>query len=293
MTDQHYDAIIVGSGAGGAATAFNLVRAGKRALVLERGDRLPRDGSTLAVKQVFKVGRFKNHDPWVDNHNRVFIPDEHYNVGGKTKWYGAALLRFSPDEFEADPAHQCLAWPFGYDELKPYYEQAEELLRINRFDNEPELQALIDKIAGGDSSWRAEPLPLGLKKEVLEDENEAKHFDGFASVCAYKSDAEWNLLTHIEDKPNFTLMPNKQVVGFLHAQGAPQRDHRRRLHRRQHLLRLDRDPGRRGHDLAAPPPGSPGADRIGADAAFRRHGRSQFQVPHQQRSARPVAVRAP
>jgi thioredoxin reductase len=32
MTDQHYDAIIVGSGAGGAATAFNLVRAGKRAL---------------------------------------------------------------------------------------------------------------------------------------------------------------------------------------------------------------------------------------------------------------------
>ena len=33
MTDQHYDAIIVGSGAGGTATAFNLVRAGKRALV--------------------------------------------------------------------------------------------------------------------------------------------------------------------------------------------------------------------------------------------------------------------
>jgi hypothetical protein len=204
------------------ATAFNLVRAGKRLLVLERGNRLPRDGSTLDVKQVFKGGRFKNHDLWVDNHNRVFIPDEHYNVGGKTKWYGAALLRFSPAEFEADPAHQCLAWPFGYDELKPYYDQAEELLRINHFDNEPELQALIDKIAGGNSGWRAEPLPLGLKKEVLEDENEAKHFDGFASACAYKSDAEWNLLTHIEGQPTFTLMPNKQVAGFLHSQGAPQ-----------------------------------------------------------------------
>jgi hypothetical protein len=160
------------------ATAFNLVRAGKRLLVLERGNRLPRDGSTLDVKQVFKGGRFKNHDLWVDNHNRVFIPDEHYNVGGKTKWYGAALLRFSPAEFEADPAHQCLAWPFGYDELKPYYDQAEELLR--------------------------------------------KHFDGFASACAYKSDAEWNLLTHIEGQPTFTLMPNKQVAGFLHSQGAPQ-----------------------------------------------------------------------
>jgi len=150
-----------------------------------------------------KVGQFKNHDFWVDNHNRIFIPDEHYNVGGKTKWYGAALLRFSPDEFEADPAHQCLAWPFGYDELKPYYDQAEELLRINRFDNEPELQALIDRIAGGHSGWRAEPLPLGLKREVLQDENEA------------------NLLAHIEDQPNCTLMTNKQVAGLLHAEGAP------------------------------------------------------------------------
>ena len=203
MTEQHYDAIIVGSGAGGAATAFNLVRAGKRALVLERGDRLPRDGSTLDVKQVLKVGQFKNHDFWVDNHNRIFIPDEHYNVGGKTKWYGAALLRFSPDEFEADTAHQCLAWPFGYDELKPYYDQAEELLRINRFDNEPELQTLIDRIAGGHSGWRAEPLPLGLKREVLQDENEA------------------NLLAHIEDQPNCALMTNKQVAGLLHAEGAP------------------------------------------------------------------------
>ncbi|MEO1090479.1 MAG: GMC family oxidoreductase [Pseudomonadota bacterium] len=216
-----YDVIIVGSGAGGSAAAYRLVKAGKRVLVLEKGGYLPRDGSTLDVKTVFKTGRFKNQEHWVDKDNKEFIPGEFYNVGGKTKWYGAALLRFSAHEFAADPTHQCLAWPFGVDELAPYYDEAEALLHVNHFDNEPELQALIDRIVADEPAWRPEPLPLGLKKEVLDDPVEVKHFDGFASACGYKSDAEWNLLDLISDDPNFALLTEKTVVGFLHADGAP------------------------------------------------------------------------
>ncbi len=77
-------------------------------MLLEKGGELPRDGSTLRVKEVFKEDLFKNHELWVDGYNKQFIPGEYYNVGGKTKWYGAALLRFSPHEFDADEAHQCL-----------------------------------------------------------------------------------------------------------------------------------------------------------------------------------------
>jgi choline dehydrogenase-like flavoprotein len=218
---QDHDVIIVGSGAGGSAAGYRLIKAGKRVLILEKGGFLPRDGSTLDVKTVFKSGRFKNQEPWVDGHNKPFVPGEFYNVGGKTKWYGAALLRFSPHEFEADAGHQCLAWPFGYEELAPYYDEAEALLHVNHFDNEPELQALIDKIVEHDPAWRPEPLPLGLKKEILNDPEEAKHFDGFASACGYKSDAEWNLLDLIRDDPNFTLLTETTVTGFLHADGAP------------------------------------------------------------------------
>jgi choline dehydrogenase-like flavoprotein len=47
------------------------------------------------------------------------------NLGGKTKWYGAALLRFGRDEFAADPAYQYRGWPFPYEELKPYYDETE------------------------------------------------------------------------------------------------------------------------------------------------------------------------
>ena len=37
MTTETYDAIIIGSGAGGASVAYNMVQAGKRVLVLEKG----------------------------------------------------------------------------------------------------------------------------------------------------------------------------------------------------------------------------------------------------------------
>ncbi len=220
MTDQ-YDAIVIGSGAGGAAVAYAMVQAGRRVLMLEKGGSLPRDGSTIDTKAVFQQGAFKNTVPWVDGQNRRFIPGEYYNVGGKTKWYGAALLRFSPHEFAADEAHQCLAWPFGYETLAPYYDRAEALLHIDRFDNEPQLQALLDKISAADPTWRAEPLPLGLRRAILDDPEEAKHFDGYASVSGYKSDAEWCLLKHIEEAPTFTLLTGKPVSALLPAGDDP------------------------------------------------------------------------
>jgi choline dehydrogenase-like flavoprotein len=218
-----FDAIIVGSGAGGAAAAYALVGRGLKVLVLEKGGTLPRDGSTLSTREVFRNGRFKNKEPWLDGKGRRFTPSEFHNVGGKTKWYGAALLRFAPHEFAADPAHQCLAWPFGHDELAPYYDEAERLLHVNRFENEPELQRLVDRICRQDPSWRSEALPLGLKREILEDEEEAKHFDGFASVAGLTADAERNLIERIAGRPNFALLTKKEVVALLHPPGEPAR----------------------------------------------------------------------
>ena len=116
---ENWDVVVIGSGAGGAAAAYKLVKAGKRVLMIEKGHRLPLDASTLSTAIVFKEGRFSNKTEWQDGHGRPFTPTgEHYNLGGKTKWYGAALLRFTAHEFNADPAFQCLAWPFGLAELE-------------------------------------------------------------------------------------------------------------------------------------------------------------------------------
>lgn len=216
MSTQEYDVIIVGSGAGGSAVAYRLTQAGKRVLMLEKGSHLPRDGSTLDVKTVFREGRFKNKTEWSDAQGKTFVPDEFYNVGGKTKWYGAALLRMAPHEFDADPEFQCRDWPIAYSDLEPYYKEAERLLHVNHFEHEPGLTQLIDKICDADEGWEPQALPLGLKKEILDNPKEAKHFDGFASVCGYKADAELNLLNPISATENFTLVTDSEVVR-LHA----------------------------------------------------------------------------
>jgi len=236
MHEPQWDALIIGSGAGGCAAAYSLVRAGKKVLMLEKGEYLPTDGSTLDVDKVFSEGRFKNKQAWLDGQGHRFVPVEYYNVGGKTKWYGAALLRFAPHEFEADADFSCLSWPIPYTTLEPWYEKAEELLHIRHFDFEPDLQALIDRKFSTGSGWRTEHLPLGLNKSILEHPNEARHFDGFASVTGDKSEAESSILRQIKNAPNFTLLTGKTVSSLIsdssdpaHITGVRCSDHSRYL----------------------------------------------------------------
>src|SRR5581483_1041100 len=157
MNPQQYDAIVVGSGAGGAASAYRLVKGGLKVILLEKGDYLPVDGSTLNVQRVVHEGRFLSREPWMDGRGRSIFPEEHFNVGGKTKWYGAALLRFGEHEFKADPDHQCAGWPVSLADMDLYYLEAERLLGVRFFDTEPDLAGILRKVSG---DWQVEPIPL-------------------------------------------------------------------------------------------------------------------------------------
>lgn len=222
MSDD-YDTIIVGSGAGGAAAAYRLANSGQRVLLLEKGDSLPVDGSTLDVDTVFRQGRFSNHEVWHDGRGNDVVPGEYFNLGGKTKWYGAALLRFGSDEFGADSTRGYLPWPFSYDTLAPYYDEAERLLSVRHFSNEPQLQRIVDGLTHNGSGWRAEPLPLGLSDDILQHPDEARHFDGFASVKGLKSDAERVFIDPVRALSNLTIMTGMDVSDLLTPNDLPQR----------------------------------------------------------------------
>jgi len=109
--NERYDYILVGSGAGGGAAAYRLARAGKRVLLLEKGEALPLDGSTLDVDKVIRQGAFKSRETWLDKDGGEFAPEEYFNLGGKTKWYGAAVARFALRELHAvgHAIDQCAA----------------------------------------------------------------------------------------------------------------------------------------------------------------------------------------
>lgn len=214
MNHLMYDAIVIGSGAGGAAAAHRLVGAGWRVLLVEKGAPLPIDGSTLDVRRVVGAGEFLSREPWLDGSGREFAPEEHFNLGGKTKWYGAAVLRFGQHEFEADPTHQCRAWPIGYRDLAPYYAQAENLLGVREFGCEPDLARISSRLCRP-HGWYTKPLPMALSADIVHDRNEAAHFDGFATVRDLKSDAENTLIRPIAGAPNFTLMTGAIVDALL------------------------------------------------------------------------------
>jgi choline dehydrogenase-like flavoprotein len=210
-----HDVIIIGSGAGGSAAAYHLTQTGKRVLLLERGLPLPRDGSTLDVDRVMRRGAFLADEPWVDARGRTVVPEEHFNLGGKTRWYGAALLRMSPEEFDADAGHQCFGWPIRYDDLDPFYAEAENLLQVRVFPPEADFARIAAGLRLRDPSWQSHPLQLGLSPNILAVPLEAKRFDAFASPQGLKSDAESAFLDRVRARPNLEIATGKAVRTLL------------------------------------------------------------------------------
>jgi len=221
MTPLNYDAIVIGSGAGGSAAAYRLAIGGLRVALLEKGTHLPTDGSTLDITRVVHQEAFLSKEAWADGSGRPIRPEEHFNVGGKTKWYGAALLRFAEHEFVPDAEHGCLGWPISARELAPYYEEAEGLLGVRWFSCESDLGRIVSRLRKADSAWQAQAMPMGLAPEIAADPHEAAHFDGFASVKSFKGEADRSLLSQLRTRDNFHLLVNAEVRGLIGARHSP------------------------------------------------------------------------
>jgi choline dehydrogenase-like flavoprotein len=125
----HYDIIIIGTGPGGGTRACKLAPSGKRILLLEHGGYLPREKDNWNSKTVFIDNTYKAKETWKDKDGSTFHPGIHYNVGGNSKVYGAALLRIRAQDFGEVTHHGGVSpeWPIRYDDLEPSDTQAEYL----------------------------------------------------------------------------------------------------------------------------------------------------------------------
>ena len=130
---QHYDVIIIGSGAGGGTLAFRLAPSGKRILILERGGYVPREKDNWSPRAVNVEAKYHTKEVWRTPDRHPLHPHTNYYVGGNTKFYGAALFRLRREDF-GELRHDgglSPAWPIGYDDLEPYYAEAERIYQVH------------------------------------------------------------------------------------------------------------------------------------------------------------------
>jgi choline dehydrogenase-like flavoprotein len=142
--------VVVGSGMGGATCALALARRGVDVLVVERGERLPREPENFSPRAVFVDRRYRAAEQWLDASGRRFGPGVHYVVGGNTKVYGASLPRLRESDFWAVEHLEGTspAWPFSYADLEPYYAEAERIYRVHGGTGEDPTEP-----------WRSSPFP--------------------------------------------------------------------------------------------------------------------------------------
>jgi choline dehydrogenase-like flavoprotein len=238
MTASHYDVVIIGSGPGGGTMAWRLAKTGKRILLLERGDYLPRERENWDTQAVFAEARYQAKETWYNKDGRSFQPGLHYFVGGNSKVYGAALFRLRERDFEEirHPDGISPAWPLKYDVFEPYYQAAEELFHVHGLrgedpteppskhpfpyppiSNEPRIQQLFDGLK------REGHHPFHLPMGVLLEERDGmvlphsacircNAFDGYPCLVNGKADAQIMCVDPaLREHPNLTLMTNSYV----------------------------------------------------------------------------------
>jgi len=235
---QNYDVIIIGTGAGGGTLAHRLAPSGKRILVLERGGYLRRERDNWDSTQVFVRGKYRAPEFWFDKHGNEFPPEVNYYVGGNTKFYGAALFRLRPQDFGEIRHHGGVspAWPIKYEDLEPYYTQAEHLYLVHGrhgedategfasaqylfppVEHEPRIQELSDQLAK--LSLHPFHLPIGVN--LTQDDHgratpgsvciRCDRVDGFPCVVNAKSDAQVICIDPALAHPNVTLVTKANV----------------------------------------------------------------------------------
>jgi choline dehydrogenase-like flavoprotein len=119
MTINHYDFIIIGTGAGGGTLAYRLASSGKKILVLERGDFLPKEKANWDTQEVSGKERYRTSEVWYDKQGKVINPVTHYYVGGNTKFYGGTLFRLRERDFEKVIHQDGISpeWPLKYQDF--------------------------------------------------------------------------------------------------------------------------------------------------------------------------------
>jgi choline dehydrogenase-like flavoprotein len=226
---MHYDAIVIGTGFGGAATACRLSQAGLNILVLERGRRftasdfpdLPADDAWLPDFEGWS---------WEARRGLWDIRDLGSIVSAQAAGYGGGSLIYASVQLQP-PASVFEDWPEGYDSkaLRPFYDLAGWMLDIAPVDESNTLSRL-EKTRRFDEAAAAlhrnegvfhPPLAIRYADGPNAFGRELKACNGCGRCCVgcphqAKNSLDHNYLALVESYPNARVKTRCEVL-FVHS----------------------------------------------------------------------------
>lgn len=150
--DKEYDAVIVGSGAGGGMAANQLAKAGLNVAIIEAGPyfdpadpaqktqmRWPWESPRRGASTLRPFGDFHaGYGGWnVEGEPYSTVGDTKFSwwrtrvLGGRTNHWGRISLRFGPDDFHRrDLDGLGENWPIRYEDIKPYYDKLDKMVGV-------------------------------------------------------------------------------------------------------------------------------------------------------------------
>jgi choline dehydrogenase-like flavoprotein len=166
-----WDVAVIGTGMGGATAGYELARLGHRVLFMEKGladGDAPLATDADAPEQRLASGRWPERlQAKTSFGDSEFFAPLGCGIGGSTALYAGALERFSPADFRPRANFPQVSgttlpekWPIGYEELRPYYERAEQLYRVRGTRDPLDPEGLVELLP---------PPPLSARDQHLQD----------------------------------------------------------------------------------------------------------------------------
>jgi cholesterol oxidase len=158
MSDEHFDAVIVGSGFGGSVMAYRLAEAGLRVCLLERGKAYPPFSFPRAP---FKLrnnfwdpsdGLYGMYNVWSFKGSGALVSS---GLGGGSLIYANIIIRKDEKWFKEDLDNGGYEpWPVTRAELDPHYDRVDQMMNVQKYprhlppyDKTPKTLAMIEAAA--------------------------------------------------------------------------------------------------------------------------------------------------
>jgi len=233
-----YDICIIGSGAGAGPIAYELSKAGKKVLILEKGEHYKREDLnkdeiafnrrsivTPSLKDEYHIIEELIDGQWESTSTK----DSNWDfwngslVGGSSNFMSGFFHRLEKEDFKQKSAFKHIDganiedWPIGFNEFRPYYDKVQKIIGVTTNTKEHPISSLFDD-ASKSLNFKSSVTPRAVLSQDKDDRN-ACYYSNYCGSYGCSSGAKGSsreaLLNPALKTGNLTIIANAYVTKLI------------------------------------------------------------------------------